>query len=92
MIEEGRELAGRGIAFHDLTGLFAGHPEPLYWDSCCHYNLEGNRLLGEAIGRAAAQALKVPNPAAARGGGSRRPAPPADARGAPGPAGGAPGS
>ncbi len=51
LIETGRALAARGVAFHDLTGIFAGHSEPLYGDSCCHYNREGNRLLAEAIGR-----------------------------------------
>jgi len=57
LIETGRALAGRGIPFQSLTGLFAGHPEPLYADSCCHYNLEGNRLLGQAVGKAAAAAF-----------------------------------
>src|SRR5262249_54860785 len=50
LIERGRALVREGVPFHDLTGLFRGPPEPLYADSCCHYNLEGNRLLAEAIG------------------------------------------
>jgi len=59
LIDTGRALAGRGIPFQSLTGLFAAHSEPLYADSCCHYNLEGNRLLGQAIGKAAAGALEI---------------------------------
>jgi hypothetical protein len=57
LIETGRSLAEQGVPFHNLTALFAGHPEPLYSDACCHYNVEGNRLLAEMIGRIVVQTL-----------------------------------
>ncbi|MEO8502287.1 MAG: hypothetical protein ABI609_00145 [Acidobacteriota bacterium] len=50
LAEGGRRLASEAIDFHDLTRLFQSRPEPLYIDSCCHLNEEGNRLLGEAVG------------------------------------------
>lgn len=51
LIRAGRDLARRGIDFHDLTQIFADHPEPLYMDICCHLNQQGNELLGAEIGR-----------------------------------------
>jgi hypothetical protein len=63
----GGELAAAGVAFHDLTGLFAERRETLYIDDCCHLNVRGNELMGEAIGRALAPQL-----AAAEGAVSRR--------------------
>lgn len=53
----GEELREGGVAFHDLTGLFAERRETLYIDDCCHLNPRGNELLGEAIGRALAPQL-----------------------------------
>lgn len=50
LLAAGRKLAEAGVQFHDLTRLFADHPEPLYEDSCCHYNQRGNDLLGVAVG------------------------------------------
>ena len=52
--QAGRELAGQGVAFVDLTFVFATEGEPLYTDSCCHLNGAGNAILGRAIGRAIA--------------------------------------
>jgi hypothetical protein len=66
LIETGHALAERGVPFQSLTGLFARHPEPLYADACCHYNSEGNRLLGEAIGKTAVDALNRARRPAAR--------------------------
>jgi len=57
LIEAGKALVGRGVPFHDLTGLFAGHPEPLYDDTCCHYNDEGYRLLAKTIDKTVVEAL-----------------------------------
>lgn len=66
LIEAGKALAGDGVPFHDLTGLFVGHSEPLYDDTCCHYNQEGYRLLAKTIGKTAVKALaesgKPPSP------------------------------
>jgi hypothetical protein len=61
LIAAGKALAAQGIPFHDLTGLFAGHPEPLYSDVCCHYTREGNRLVASTIGKRAVEALSIPN-------------------------------
>jgi hypothetical protein len=53
----GEELSAAGVAFHDLTDLFAENPETLYLDDCCHLDARGNDLLAEAIGRALAAEL-----------------------------------
>jgi hypothetical protein len=63
----GGELAAAGVAFHDLTGLFAERRETLYIDDCCHLNVRGNELLGEAIGRALAPQLAAGGAAGAAG-------------------------
>jgi hypothetical protein len=56
--EAGRTLAARGVRFHDLTGAFAGHPEPLYVDDCCHVNAHGNAILADLIFDAIARDLR----------------------------------
>ncbi|HXU30632.1 MAG TPA: hypothetical protein VN851_08665 [Thermoanaerobaculia bacterium] len=48
--EEGRALAARGIAFEDMSRVFAAIDKPLYIDSCCHFNPEGNVILAHRIG------------------------------------------
>ena len=40
--------------FHDLTAVFADHPESIYVDTCRHVNRLGNQILAEAIGAAIA--------------------------------------
>ena len=45
----GRDLPSQGVNYFDLTGIFAGHPETLYIDACCHLNDRGNELLAAAI-------------------------------------------
>jgi hypothetical protein len=45
----GSELRGRGVAFTDLTMLFAEVPETVYRDSCCHLNPLGSSLLTDAL-------------------------------------------
>ena len=49
--EAGRELAARGVAFHDATGVFKDVRETLYYDFC-HFGARGNAILAESIGRA----------------------------------------
>ena len=44
-----QDLPGRGVNYFDLTGIFAGHPETLYRDTCCHMNDAGNELLAAAM-------------------------------------------
>ena len=53
---EGERLRELGVDFHDLTELFADHPEPLYKDDCCHLNFQGQALLTRAIAAALAEA------------------------------------
>lgn len=62
LVAAGAGLAAEGVAFHDLTGLFADKGETLYIDDCCHLNVRGNELLGEAIGRALAAQLTADAP------------------------------
>ncbi len=53
--KRGAELARRGVAFRDLSRIFAEHAETIYVDGCCHFNLRGNRILAETIGAYAAE-------------------------------------
>ena len=55
--QAGKELQREGEHFHDLTMLFAGVREPLYVDNCCHYNLKGDHMFSEAIGKAVLEDL-----------------------------------
>jgi len=52
----GRELASEGVAFADLTMIFAHVPEPLYIDDCCHVNQRGYELLADAVADAILEA------------------------------------
>jgi hypothetical protein len=47
--EAGQALAAKGVRFHDLTRIFADHPEPLYVDGCCHVNERGNRIIAGRV-------------------------------------------
>lgn len=57
LIEAGKSLQERGIAFHDLTQLFATIEEPLYRDPFCHYNERGNEIFAEAVAEKVIEAL-----------------------------------
>lgn len=48
--QRGAELSRQDVSFHDLSLVFAGIEKPLYIDDCCHFNLEGNALLGRKMG------------------------------------------
>lgn len=52
LIRKGRELARQGVAYQDLTGAFADHPEPIYSDTCCHYHRIGYEIVARSIARA----------------------------------------
>lgn len=54
----GAQLRQQGVDFHDLSVLFAQHPETLYVDSCCHLNERGNQLLAEAVADRIADVLE----------------------------------
>lgn len=49
--ENGKTLIKEGVNFKDMTMLFVENPETIYEDTCCHFNLEGNEIFGEAIGK-----------------------------------------
>ena len=53
-----QDLQRQGVNYFDLTGIFAGHSETLYRDSCCHLNDRGNELLATAIMRRLEPALR----------------------------------
>ena len=48
--ELGRVLESKGVEFSDQTKVFSGVEKTLYVDPWCHFNEEGHRLLGVAIG------------------------------------------
>jgi hypothetical protein len=52
LIERGQELKRQGVSYHDLTGIFRGHAEAIYTDSCCHYNQTGYDIMANSIARA----------------------------------------
>ncbi|HTN71360.1 MAG TPA: hypothetical protein VMO00_09755, partial [Methylomirabilota bacterium] len=43
-------LIHSNVRFVDLTGIFRRIPETVYSDKCCHFNLHGAEILGQAIG------------------------------------------
>jgi hypothetical protein len=43
------QLLGAGVAFTDLTQVFADHPEPIYKNDCCHVTDAGDQILAAAI-------------------------------------------
>jgi hypothetical protein len=49
LIAAGRQLAAEGVHYADLTGLFKGHRETLYFDDCCHFNQAGGDLMADAV-------------------------------------------
>ena len=52
LIKKGKELKQQGISYHDLTNLFADHPEAIYNDGCCHFNQAGIDLMADAVAQA----------------------------------------
>lgn len=52
--ERGRELGEQGVAFTDLSMLFADEARSVYGDTCCHLNALGNELMATAIADAIA--------------------------------------
>ena len=49
---KGQELVEEGVFFRDMTSVFETVEDTLYEDPCCHFNKEGNQILGHAIGKA----------------------------------------
>jgi len=56
----GRILEERGVRFTDLTAVFGGRPEPIYFDSCCHVNEHGNAILADQMFQAIRRDLERP--------------------------------
>jgi hypothetical protein len=49
MIDQGARLEEMGVAFHDLTRLFAEDHDTIYSDYFCHYNERGTNMLSEHV-------------------------------------------
>ena len=47
--ELGKELSRRGVAFVDLTNVYANNRDVLYRDNCCHVNAAGQRIVVDAM-------------------------------------------
>jgi hypothetical protein len=58
LVTAGGELQEAGVAFYDLSMIFKDYRRPLYIDSCCHFNKEGNVLLGRSIANILLRELK----------------------------------
>ncbi|MBX3027759.1 hypothetical protein KF840_22925 [bacterium] len=52
LVARGRELAGQGVDFHDLTMLFHDEAGDIYADTCCHFTPRGAERVAEAIAAA----------------------------------------
>jgi len=52
LIAEGERLRAEGVAYHDLTQLFADEERTVYSDDCCHLNGYGNNVLARAVAEA----------------------------------------
>ena len=59
LIEAGKELIREGVAYTDLTMLFAGHDEALYSDGCCHLNQRGNEMMAREIAQVIREKLEA---------------------------------
>ncbi len=57
LIEAGKELAEQGVAYTDLTRIFAEVDEPMYFDTCCHVTDEGSQMLAKAVARRVIEGL-----------------------------------
>ena len=51
-------MTNRGVAYFDLTGIFADNRETLYRNECCHLNGRGNELLAAAMVQRLTPALR----------------------------------
>lgn len=49
LIAAGSELVAAGVRFHDATYLFSTVDATVYFDTCCHFNQDGNELLARRI-------------------------------------------
>ena len=47
--EFGKDLTRRGVAFVDLTNVYANNRDVLYRDNCCHVNAAGQRIIVDAM-------------------------------------------
>ena len=56
--ELGRDLVRRGVAFVDLTDVYATTRDVLYRDNCCHVNDAGQRLVVEEIAKTIRDGMK----------------------------------
>jgi hypothetical protein len=53
----GQTLHQEGVAFTDLTMLFADCHETVYSDRCCHFNQRGNEIVAAAIAAEVSRAM-----------------------------------
>jgi len=58
----GADLADSDVHFRDLTRMFTEIQDPVYEDSCCHFNERGNRLLAEEMARFVMRELERESP------------------------------
>lgn len=61
LILAGQRLKQNGEAFYDLTQIFSNHPEDLYLDDCCHFNMQGDMIMARAIAQAISTTLSDNN-------------------------------
>lgn len=50
----GKRLIEQDVRFHDLSQIYARIETPIYKDTCCHVNAEGNKIMAAAIAEAIA--------------------------------------
>ncbi len=52
LVQGGKDLLQAGVHYHDLTMIFQQENEPMYKDSCCHFNEQGYQRIADAIAAA----------------------------------------
>jgi hypothetical protein len=61
LISKGKQLKTKGIPFYDLSMIFKDSTEDFYIDICCHFNINGNILMGKNIAEILLRELKKQN-------------------------------
>jgi len=52
LVQGGNDLLQAGVRYTDLTRIFEHENEPMYKDSCCHFNDQGYQRIAEALAAA----------------------------------------
>jgi hypothetical protein len=60
LIAAGADLTRQGVRYYDLTNIFSDVTKPIYVDTCCHLNQQGNDMLAKRIGEVIRKDIETP--------------------------------